>query len=105
MVNTEVEFSKFLRALADCFRQFADRLDEQRTLPAPERRGEAASQGAHPVMPGRLALKVPEAAKAIGISRASMYQIVASGEVRSVRIGRRILIPVAELQRLLQRLE
>jgi hypothetical protein len=32
-----------------------------------------------------------------------MYQVVARGEVRTVRIGRRILIPVVELQRLPER--
>ena len=34
-----------------------------------------------------------------------MYQVVARSEVRSVWIGGRILIPVAKLRRLLERLE
>jgi excisionase family DNA binding protein len=50
-----------------------------------------------------LTLRASEAAAAFGVSRASMCQVVARGEVRTVRIGRRILIPVAELQRLLER--
>lgn len=42
----------------------------------------------------RLTYSVSEAAEAIGISRSKLYTLLARGELRSVRVGRRTLIPV-----------
>lgn len=41
----------------------------------------------------RLVLTVEQTAKVLGLSRPAAYQAVASGEIPSIRIGRRILIP------------
>lgn len=49
----------------------------------------------------RLTLSVEEAADALGISRALAYEAVQRGEIPSVRIGKRILIPKACLNNLL----
>lgn len=49
----------------------------------------------------RLTLTVEEAAEILGISRAFAYEAVRRGEVPSIRIGRRILVPKAALDRLL----
>jgi len=49
-----------------------------------------------------LALSVRDAAEAIGISRSALYKLIAAGEVRVVRFGRRTVVPVDELQRLLK---
>jgi len=49
----------------------------------------------------RLTVRVPEAAKMLGISRSVAYEAVSRGEIPSVKIGRRVLIPVAALERLL----
>ncbi|MGO8863413.1 MAG: helix-turn-helix domain-containing protein [Acidimicrobiales bacterium] len=49
----------------------------------------------------RLTLSVGEAAGLLGISRALAYEAVQSGEIPCVRIGRRILIPKVQLNRLL----
>lgn len=46
-------------------------------------------------------LLVEEAAHALGISRASAYEGVRTGTIPSIRIGRRILVPRAALERLL----
>ena len=46
-------------------------------------------------------LTVEEAARQLGISRASAYEGVRTGQIPSVRIGKRILIPLAALERLL----
>lgn len=49
----------------------------------------------------RLTMTVEEAGKALGISRASAYLAARNGELPTVRIGRRYLVPIAALQRLL----
>lgn len=48
----------------------------------------------------RLTLTVEEAAALLGISRAFAYEAVNRGEIPSLRIGRRILVPKAALNRL-----
>ncbi len=53
----------------------------------------------HPV--ARQTLSVEEAARILGIGRTSAYRAVARGELNHVRIGARILIPMAALERLL----
>lgn len=50
----------------------------------------------------RLVLSVEEARKQLGLSRGLMYEAVRTGQIPSVRIGRRILIPRAALERLLE---
>lgn len=52
--------------------------------------------------PARPALTVAEAAAALGISRALAYELVRRGEVPSVRLGRRIVVPRVALGRLLE---
>ena len=54
------------------------------------------SLGAHP----RLTLTVEEAAQLLGISRAIAYEAVRRGEIPSIKIGRRILVPKAALHKL-----
>jgi excisionase family DNA binding protein len=51
---------------------------------------------------GRLVYTVAEAAKMLGISRAHGYDLVASGELAHVRLGRRVVIPVRVIERLLE---
>lgn len=48
----------------------------------------------------RLTLTVEEAATPLGISRAFAYEAVNTGTIPSIRIGRRILVPKAALNRL-----
>lgn len=50
---------------------------------------------------GRLTLTVAEAGEALGLSRCGAYEAVSRGEIPSVRIGRRILVPRAALERML----
>ena len=40
----------------------------------------------------KVTLTVPEAAQLIGISNPKMYELVRAGKVRSVRVGKKILI-------------
>jgi excisionase family DNA binding protein len=55
--------------------------------------------GAEPVE--SLTVSVEKAAKLLGISRASAYTYVRAGALPSVRLGTRLLVPKAALDRLL----
>lgn len=46
-----------------------------------------------------LLVSVPEAGQALGIGKRLAWELVYSGELASVRVGRRRLVPVAELER------
>lgn len=48
-----------------------------------------------------LTMNVSEAAKRLKISRTSAYEAARTGQIPTVRIGKRILVPVAALERLL----
>jgi excisionase family DNA binding protein len=47
-------------------------------------------------------LTVTEAAKALGVSRNKAYEAAKRGEIPTVRIGKRWLVPKAALERLLR---
>jgi len=49
----------------------------------------------------RLTLSVDEAAQVLGISRTTAYECVRTGELRAVRLGRRLVIPKAAIADLL----
>jgi len=49
----------------------------------------------------KLAVTVDEAAAMLGISRSHAWRLIWSGELSSKRLGRRVLVPVRALQRLL----
>ena len=49
-------------------------------------------------MDQRLALRVEEAARSVGIGRSKAYGMVASGEWPAIRIGRCVRVPVAGLR-------
>ena len=49
---------------------------------------------------GRRAVTVPEAAAVLGLGRSNAYAAVRSGDIPSVRIGGRVLVSVAVLERL-----
>jgi excisionase family DNA binding protein len=52
-----------------------------------------------------IAVSIDAAAKMIGLGRTSFYKLLASGEIKSVRCGGRVLIPVDQLTALIERLE
>jgi excisionase family DNA binding protein len=56
---------------------------------------------AAPSLSGPLLLRVTEAAELLGISRSTMYQLIASGQVKVLRIGRATRVPRQELMRLI----
>jgi len=50
---------------------------------------------------GRMALSVNEAANALGMSASTVWKLIALDHIRVVRLGRRTVITIQELQRLL----
>jgi len=50
----------------------------------------------------RLCVTVPEAAEMLGMSRNFAYQLVREGKLPSIRFGKRILIPKAALEKMLE---
>lgn len=51
--------------------------------------------------PQRLVMSVEEAAELLDIGRSTAYEAIRRGQIPSVRIGRRILIPWVGVERLL----
>jgi len=49
-----------------------------------------------------LAYSVPEAAEMIGIGVSKMYILMRDEKLRAIKIGRRTLIPLAELERVIE---
>jgi excisionase family DNA binding protein len=52
--------------------------------------------------PARRTVTVPEAAKLLGIGRKQAYKAAQSGELPSIKFGKRVLVPLAALERLLE---
>ena len=51
------------------------------------------------VFDGVLVVSVPRAAKIIGVSRAQLYNLMAQGKLRWVKIGKLRRIEIAEIER------
>lgn len=54
-----------------------------------------------PEPPQRLTYTVGEAALALGVSRRHAYQLVARGALPSLRLGRRLVVPIRAVEKLL----
>jgi len=52
----------------------------------------------------RIAVRIPVAAKMIGISRSKFYELLDAGEIEAVKLGRSTLIPVASLKAFIEAL-
>lgn len=50
----------------------------------------------------RRTLRAEEAYRLLGIGRSTFYRAVQRGEIPSIRIGRRVLIPIDALEQLLR---
>ena len=57
----------------------------------------------HEAQPPKLLLTVIEAAQALNLSRSLMYDLVLSGQVFSLKIGRSRRVPASELQAFIDR--
>ena len=54
-----------------------------------------------PLNPDRKTYTVAEAARVLGIGRTSAYEAVRTGRIPTLRIGKRVLVPIVALERLL----
>lgn len=61
-------------------------------------------RGPAPTGHRRLLLRPEEAAQVLGIGRSTLYELMAAGEVESVRIGKSRRIPIAALEDYVERL-
>jgi len=50
----------------------------------------------------KLTITVPEAARLLGISRGLAYEMAREGAIPTLRFGRRVVVPLAAIERLLQ---
>ena len=50
-----------------------------------------------------MAMSPRDAARAIGISRSSLYRLMKQGRIRTVKLGRRTLVPTSELSALIDK--
>lgn len=68
---------------------------------SPSATSPGSAAGAH-VEPRLLAVR--DAATATGLSRSNIHKLIASGELASIKVGRRRLIPVAAIDEYVDRL-
>jgi len=47
-------------------------------------------------------MSIPEAGRVLGIGRDAAYQAARHGQIPTIRLGRRLVVPVAALERLLE---
>jgi excisionase family DNA binding protein len=59
-----------------------------------------AATGVPPGGEGRLVLSIPEAYQALGIGETTLRQLIASGQLPVLRLGRRVLIPISAIEAL-----
>ena len=49
----------------------------------------------------KLTMSVPEAGQLLGISRQAAYNAAKAGDIPTLRVGKRLLVPLARFERLL----
>lgn len=62
---------------------------------------EVKAQAALPCEP--ITVRIAEAIRLTGIRRSKLYELIASGDIESVKVGRCTLVPVASLHALVER--
>lgn len=64
---------------------------------------DAPSFGTGEIDDGQLLLTVREAATVLAIGRTTLYELIGDGQLRTVRIGRAVRVPRAELEAFVER--
>ncbi len=107
VVRPERTSQKVARSLLELAAALAD--DDTDLLNVPTVPSEADDGHPHSVGgannhgPERLTLTVEEAARSLGVSRAHAYELAARGEIPTLRLGRRVLVPREALARMMCR--
>jgi excisionase family DNA binding protein len=70
------------------------------SAPPPSATGSRPLDAINGAPPSKIAYTIKEATAAIGLSRSTIYKLMASGELRTIRIGQRRLIRAEALNRL-----
>jgi excisionase family DNA binding protein len=55
--------------------------------------------------PEPLSVDISEACRLIGLGRSKLYELLTAGEIQSVKVGKRRLVPMASLRAWLARLQ
>jgi len=76
---------------------------EKRNLGKASGGGDGSGLPRHTPLDKRLCLKVPEAAAMLGISRNFGYDLVKQGKLPVLKFGKRLLIPRAALEKMLEK--
>ena len=71
---------------------------EQLSLPYPMARARNGADQAAPI-----AVRVSQAARMVGLGRSKFYELIASGDVETVKIGRCTLVPIESLYELIEK--
>lgn len=50
-----------------------------------------------------LAVRIPLAAQMLGIGKSTLYEMIASGEIETIKVGRSTLVPTDSLRAFLER--
>jgi len=83
--------------LALALRGAANALSWEALADTPERATETTPHSAYE-RTGRLTLNVAEAAEVLGVGRGLIYELVGSGQLASIKVGERRLVPVSALE-------
>jgi len=73
-----------------------------RTLDSRERDATPNSPETKPANPPRRLLSVKQVAHELGLSTRTVGTLITKGQIKAVRIGRRVLLPIAEVERLVE---
>jgi excisionase family DNA binding protein len=94
--DTPLTAYEFREILADALTgaAYALRRPQSRSDPGPADPIEPTIQGVGSLPTGRLALSLSEVAEALGVGRTMVYRLTSSGQLTSIQIGKRRLIPV-----------
>ncbi len=85
------DYSETLNRIADALERIAQKL-EINTIPISNKNSEACYKSIPDQTDSKEILTVCEAAEIMRISKPRMYELAESGEIRSVRVGRRVLV-------------
>ncbi|WP_334181776.1 helix-turn-helix domain-containing protein [Novosphingobium sp.] len=68
-----------------------------------ERARATSSKHVHQPLTEPLAVRIPEACRLTGIGRSKLYQMIARGDIETIKVGAITLVPMRTLRRLIER--